>query len=100
MGLVSFGGGDYIFIHKHLNFTTANLNVYCCGYVQLISLQYYSTYVYFLSVEHPQVISLTFLRRVDIILKFVYSPKIEFIVCGDISINCLIDTHRKNQTHC
>jgi hypothetical protein len=38
-----------------------------------------------------------FLKSVDIILKCLYSPKSEFIICGDININCLNENDHKQQ---
>jgi exonuclease III len=41
-----------------------------------------------------------FLKRLDVILKYLYSPKSEFIICGDININCLNENNRKQQINC
>jgi exonuclease III len=38
-----------------------------------------------------------FLKRLDTILKYLYSPKSEFIICGDITVNYLKDNNRKQQ---
>jgi exonuclease III len=38
-----------------------------------------------------------FLKRLDVILKYLYSPKSEFIICGDINVNCLNENNRKQQ---
>jgi len=91
-------------MHKHLNFTTANLNVYCCGYnTEICAVKFPSilSHICVFSICRARTGNFThFLRKVDIVLKFLYSPKIEYIICGDININCLTDTFRKNQTHC
>jgi hypothetical protein len=38
-----------------------------------------------------------FLRRLDAILKYLYSPKTEFIVWGDININYVNENNHKQQ---
>jgi exonuclease III len=38
-----------------------------------------------------------FLKRLVAILKYLYSPKSEFIICGDININYLNENNRKQQ---
>jgi exonuclease III len=38
-----------------------------------------------------------FLKRLDAILKYLYSPKSEFIVCGDINVNYLNENNHKQQ---
>jgi hypothetical protein len=36
-----------------------------------------------------------FLKRLDAILKYMYSPKSEFIICGDINVNYLKENNCK-----
>jgi hypothetical protein len=38
-----------------------------------------------------------FLKRLDAILKYLYSPISEFIICGDINVNCLKENNHKQQ---
>jgi exonuclease III len=38
-----------------------------------------------------------FLKRLDAILKYLYSPKSEFIICGDINVNYLKENICKQQ---
>jgi hypothetical protein len=38
-----------------------------------------------------------FLKRLDAIWKYLYSPKSEFIICGDINVNYLNENNRKQQ---
>jgi hypothetical protein len=40
-----------------------------------------------------------FLRGLDAALKYLYNPKTEFLICGDISIDYLNENNRKKQTH-
>jgi hypothetical protein len=41
-----------------------------------------------------------FLKRLDAILKYLYSPKSEFVICEDINIKYLNENNRKNRlTH-
>jgi exonuclease III len=39
-----------------------------------------------------------FLNRLDAILKYLYSTKSEFIICGDINVNYLNENNYKQQT--
>jgi exonuclease III len=38
-----------------------------------------------------------FLRRLDATLKYLYNPKSEFIICGEININYLNESSQKKQ---
>jgi exonuclease III len=38
-----------------------------------------------------------FINKLDTILKKLFKANIEFIICGDININCLIESGRKHQ---
>jgi hypothetical protein len=38
-----------------------------------------------------------FLKRLDVMLKYLYSPKSQFIICGDINVNYLNENNRKQQ---
>jgi hypothetical protein len=37
-----------------------------------------------------------FLRRLDATLKYLYDPKCEFLMCGDINVNYLNENNQKN----
>ena len=38
-----------------------------------------------------------FIKNLDVTLKSLYNPKAEFIICGDINTNYLIESNQKNQ---
>jgi hypothetical protein len=38
-----------------------------------------------------------FLRGLDATLKYLYNPKTEFLICGDINIDCLNENNQKNK---
>jgi exonuclease III len=38
-----------------------------------------------------------FIERLDATLKYLYNPKSEFIICGDININYLNENNQKKQ---
>jgi hypothetical protein len=40
-----------------------------------------------------------FLRRLDTTLKYLYNPKVEFIICGDINVNYLNEYNQKKQVN-
>jgi hypothetical protein len=40
------------------------------------------------------------IKRLDATLKYIYNPKSEFLICGDISVDYLNDSNHKKQTHC
>jgi hypothetical protein len=97
----SLKSGVCIYVLKNLNFTTVNLKAYCSDHdIDICAVKLHSIFSHicvFSIYSTPMVISLIFLYKVDIILKSLYNSKIEFIICGDVNINYLTDTHRKNQ---
>jgi hypothetical protein len=36
-----------------------------------------------------------FLKKLDVTLKYLYKPKTEFIICGDINMDYLLESNRK-----
>jgi exonuclease III len=40
-----------------------------------------------------------FLKRLDTTLKYLYNPKSEFIICGDINIDYLSESSHKKQNN-
>jgi exonuclease III len=38
-----------------------------------------------------------FIKRLDTTLKYLYNPKSEFLICGDINVDCLNDNNWKKQ---
>lgn len=97
----SFKGGICIFVHRNLNFTTIKLNAYCSDYnteICAVKLHSILPHISILSIYIAPTGNIAhFLHTTDITLKFLHTSKIEFITCGDININCLTDTQRKNQ---
>jgi len=90
-------------VHRNFNFTTIKLNAYCPDYyIEICAAKLHSV------LPHITVFSIYiaptgnfahFLHRTDITLTFLHSSKIEFIINGDININRLSDTQRKNQLY-
>ena len=89
------------FSRKDLQVKTINLSQFCieknfeiCS-VQL-ELGTYSVIV--LSIcRSPSGTFYTFLNALDSTLRYLYKQKIEFIVCGDLNINFLLDSNYKLQ---
>jgi len=40
-----------------------------------------------------------FIERLDATLKYLHNPKSEFLICGDINVDCLKDNNQKNQSN-
>jgi hypothetical protein len=40
-----------------------------------------------------------FIERLDATLKYLYNPKSEFLICGDIDVDYLNDDNQKKQIH-
>ena len=38
-----------------------------------------------------------FVEQLDLILKYLYKPKFEFVICGDFNVNFLIDSSSARQ---
>jgi len=83
---------------------TVNFNACCSDYnfeIHAVKLHPVLTHIcVFSTYRAPKGNFTHFLHKVDIILMFLYSSKIEFIFGGDNNTNYHTDTHRKNQTDC
>jgi hypothetical protein len=40
-----------------------------------------------------------FVEKLDATQKHLYNPKSQFLICGDINVDCLSDNNCKKQTH-
>jgi hypothetical protein len=94
-------GGVCIYVIRNLNFTTVNLKAYCSDHdieICAVKLRSIFSHICVFSIYRAPTGNFNhFLYKVDIILKSLYNSNIEFIICGDVNINYLTDTHRKNQ---
>jgi exonuclease III len=90
-----------IFLLNYLNFVTLNIEADCSDFdIQLCSIKIQSdlSYIYILSVYRAPSGNFTnFVHKMDKILRFLCSSKMEFIVCGDFNIDYLTDNSRKSQ---
>jgi exonuclease III len=97
----SLKGGICIYVLKTLSFTTVNLKAYCSDHdTEICAVKSNSTFsnICVFSIYRTPTANFThILCKVNIILNSLYNSTIEFIICGDVNINYLTDTHRKNK---
>jgi exonuclease III len=93
-------GGTCIFLLNYLNFTTINVDVDCSEFdfeLCAIKIQFDSMYIFILSVYRAPSGNFTnFIHKMDV-LRTLYSPNVEFIICGDFNVDYLTDNIRKSQ---
>jgi exonuclease III len=90
-----------IFVKKNQHFSKIDISPHCkeeemeiCA-IQLVTK---SVNLIILSLYRaPSGDFLEFIKRLDAILKCLYSPKSEFIICGDININYLNENDHKQK---
>ncbi|PNF30772.1 hypothetical protein B7P43_G06180, partial [Cryptotermes secundus] len=92
-------GGVSIFVHENLKFTKINLEDYCKDQdLEACALKLdspFSNICILTLYRAPSGNFNHFLNRLETILNVLHSSKVEFIICGDININYLIDSNRK-----
>jgi exonuclease III len=94
-------GGVCIFINNNLISSAINLDKYCIDKdieACAIQLNIYSKKFYILTIyRSPSGNIATFMTYLELILKLLYNPKIDLIVCGDININYLENSNKVKQ---
>jgi hypothetical protein len=97
-GKSALKGGVCIYVLKNLNFTTVNLKACCSDNdIEICAVKLHSifSHICVFSIYRSPTGNFThFLYKVDIILKSLLNSKIKVIICGDVNINYLTDTHR------
>jgi len=53
--------------------------------------------VFWLCIDHPQGTLKIFVTNVELVLQKPFLLKFTFIICGDINMNCLVDSYKKKQ---
>lgn len=89
------------FIHKHLQFTTINLHIYCTeqdNAVCAVKLNSTHKHICILTIYRVPVGKFNnFLTQLEEILQTICNPKLDFIICGDININHLTESSKRGQ---
>jgi len=97
-------GGVCIFVRNNLNYTNIDLSAYCKDQdreVCALNLKLTFSNLRIMTVYRaPTGNSEAFLHRLDNILKTLYKADSELIVCGDINIDYLSDSEKKEATRC
>jgi hypothetical protein len=79
----------------------SNVDKYCLDFdIELcaVKIQNESSYFYMLSVYRAHSGNFSnFMLKMDGVLKSLYTPKTEFITCGDFNVDYLTDNYKKNQ---
>jgi hypothetical protein len=95
------GGGECIFVHEDLEFSSISLDKYCkekhieaCAVrLKITPIQLRILAIY----RSPSGNFTNFLRNLDSILNTWHSNKVEFVICGDININYLENCNKRQQ---
>jgi hypothetical protein len=91
--------GVCIFVRNSIKYTNINLDSFCIDQIIeicAIELQSVGKNICIVAIYRaPSGNFSQFLNSVDRALNTIYHPGIEFIVCGDININYLIDSPEK-----
>jgi len=89
-----------MFIHKSIKFTTLNIDNYCLDQDFEVCAIHLKSFCYKLCVlaiyRSPLGNFTTFLSNFDLILNKFFNLKFSFIICGDININYLVESLKKN----
>jgi hypothetical protein len=90
-----------IYLHASLNFVNIDLTKYCIHKdfeVCAIKLNLSTKRFCIITVYRAPVGNIdTFITKLDTILRNLYAPTQEYIICGDINVNYLSDSERKNR---
>jgi exonuclease III len=96
-------GGVYIFVRADQHFSKIEISHHCkeqdfeiCA-IQLITKT--SNIIILNLYKAPSGDVNEFLRGLDATLKYLYNPKFEFIICGDININYLNENNEKKEVN-
>ncbi|PNF26706.1 hypothetical protein B7P43_G03376 [Cryptotermes secundus] len=94
-------GGVCIFVHNSINYSNINLDrFYIDQIIEICAVKLKSARQNICIVavyKTPSENFLQFLNSLDRVLNTIYGSGVEFILCGDININYLQDSHRKKQ---
>ena len=94
-------GGVCMYVHKCLEFVNINIEN-CCKEKDFeacaIKLNLNSTHIYIITTYRaPSRNFDSFINKLDTILRKLYNATLDFIICGDINIDYLKNTEKKNQ---
>lgn len=94
-------GGVCIFVHNSINYSYVNMDKFCVEQIIemcAIKIQSSSHNIYITAVYRaPSGNVLQFLNNLDTAIRTIFNSKVKIIVCGDININYLKETHMKKQ---
>jgi exonuclease III len=94
-------GGVCIYLHTNLNFVNIDLNKYCKDKdfeVCTVKLNLSSNRLCIITIHRAPTGNIdTFITKLDTILRNLYTPTQEYIICGDININYLPDSEKKRK---
>jgi exonuclease III len=94
-------GGVAIFVHNSLRFSNIDIAQHCKEQdieIHALKLSFGSLNIGVLTLyTAPSGNFGSLLLKLDTILQSLYTPKLHFIICGDININYLNESENKNQ---
>jgi len=94
-------GGVCIFIRNDVSYIPLDISEHCDEkIIELYAVQVNTKFSHFITICIYRSSSgnfYQFLTLLDFTWKHLYSPWTEFLICGDININYLMDSYRKKQ---
>jgi exonuclease III len=97
-------GGVCILVHDKLRFVNTDLAKFCkdkdfevCAIkIYLVTKKIYIIAIYTAPSGNFDI----FFSKLDSVLKKLFTVTVDFIICGDVNMNFLVDSDRKNQKLC
>ena len=94
-------GGVCIYVHNTLNYTNIDLRVHCKEQdieVCALNLELIPSNIKIMTIYRALTGNFEiFLKKLDTILSTLYKTDLKLIICGDISINYLVDSEKKKK---
>ena len=94
-------GGVCIFVQNNLRFTPLNVDEYCVDQdIEVCAIHLHSTHnkLCILAIyRSPQGNFNTFLTKLDLVLQKFFKLNFTLVVCGDVNVNYLMESHKKNE---
>ena len=92
---INHGGGVCIYIRKDIHFVKRDVLHYCVEKIIefcVVQIDTKTSHIVIICMYRSPVGNFEqFLSILDTALKYLYRPKTEFIICGDVNVNYLLD---------
>jgi exonuclease III len=98
---IHHGGGACIYVRKDIHFVNRDVSHYCVEKVIefcVVQIDTQTSHIVIICVYRSPVRNFEqFLSILDTALKYLCRLKTEFLICGDVNVNYLLDSYHKAQ---